>query len=68
MSRLTLPIVISLFSSLQIVAQEPNQLDEDGLKQGIWLTYYTNSNNIEWRYDYKNDKLDSIQQNFYKNG
>jgi hypothetical protein len=60
-------IFIGLLNSVS--AQELlNRVDEKGLKQGTWLTMYPNSDQIEWRYNYKDDQLDSIQISYHKNG
>src|SRR5688572_1899360 len=48
--------------------EQANQVNEKGQRTGLWLGYFKNSRQIEWRYYYKEDKLDSLQVSYYNDG
>jgi uncharacterized protein len=66
--RLTILLILVLCNNFSFAQENVNQLDDNGLRSGLWLDYYKNSRQIKWRYYYKDGKLDSLQISYYSDG
>ena len=52
---------------MNIKTERINQLDPNGLKQGLWKTRYSN-NQLMWEENYVNGKMQGLWRTWYDNG